>query len=144
MNIKLSYLKILLLISILFAFSCKTKINQVKDNLQEGRWITTDTFDRPYTMKAKYHKGKEVGTWRYFDNGILVRKEKYKKGKCLTKYYHPNGKLMKKGFTKMDINEKEVHWYYDGVWHFYDENGKLTFKKTFEKGVTKQIDSIEH
>jgi antitoxin component YwqK of YwqJK toxin-antitoxin module len=142
MSCKNTILKTILFMVFLCTFSCKTKLNQTKNNLQEGRWITTDTFDFPYTIKAKYHKGKEKGTWRYYSDGKLVRKEKYKKTKCITQYFYPNGQLMKKGFTKSDQIDKQYHWYYQGDWYFYDENGKITAIKTYEKGEMIKQDTI--
>ena len=84
MNIRLYSLLIVLFT--MFSFeSCKTKTNQVKNNLKEGAWITVDTFDYPYISKGKYHKGKQTGSWKYVYNGKLDRKEKYKKNKCCVK-----------------------------------------------------------
>lgn len=110
------------------------------NNKQEGLWITSDTLDYLYTIKGKYSKGLEKGTWRYFKNNKLDRKEKYKKDKCLIKFYHTNGKIMKIGYTKFDKNDKETHWYYNGKWKYYDENNILIRINVFEKG--KITDSI--
>ena len=121
----------LLIISIL---SCKTQLNQTKNNLQEGKWITIDTFDYPYISKGKYHRGKPKGSWVYIYNGKLDRKEKYKKNKCLTTFFHPNGKIMRKGYTQLDDNDKETHWYYSGKWNYFDENGLPTRTNIYEKG----------
>ena len=129
------------IIIIVFSFlSCKTKINQVKNNLQEGRWVTIDTLDYPYITKGKYHKGIAIGSWKYIYKGKLDRKEKYKKNKCLTKFYYPNGKVKQQGFTILDNNDKNMHWYYTGNWKYFDINGKLTRINTFQEGVI--IDSI--
>jgi hypothetical protein len=123
--------------------SCKTKINQIKDNLQEGKWVTVDTLEYPYISKGKYKKGLEVRTWRYINNGKLERKEKYKKGVCKTRFYFPDGKLMKKGYTKYDNNKTEVHWYYTGKWYYYDQKGSLTTIRNFEKGEIKHTRYIK-
>ena len=131
-----------MVVSLVLVSSCKTNFNQTKNNLQHGRWITIDTFETPYTIHAKYRKGKEVGTWKYLEAGKLVKKEKHKRAKCYTEYYYSSGKLMKKGYTKYDNNEKDIHWYYQGDWFFYDENGKLQYIKTFEKGELIRIDSL--
>lgn len=78
-----------------------------------------------YITKGKYHKGLETGTWKHFYNGKVVRKEKYRNGICKTVFYYTNGKIMKKGNTKMESTTNEDHWYYFGKWSFYDTNGKL-------------------
>lgn len=128
-------------------FGCKSKINQVKDNLREGKWVTVDSLGFKYTIKGKYHKGNEIGTWRYFENNKLIRKEKYKKNKCFTKFFYSNGKLMQKGFTELVNNDKETHWYYAGDWYYYNEKGQRISIKTFEKGeivnIKQLIDSLE-
>ena len=132
---------LLIVVFTMFSFqSCKTKTNQVKNNLQEGMWITVDTFDYPYISKGKYHKGKQIGSWKYIYNGKLDRKEKYKKNKCFTRFYYPNGKVKQQGYTKLDNIENNAHWYYFGKWNYYDERGKLNRINTYDKG--KIIDSI--
>jgi antitoxin component YwqK of YwqJK toxin-antitoxin module len=128
------------LILITSIWSCKTKINQTKNNLQVGKWITTDTLDYLYITKGRYRKGKPKGTWVYIYNGKIDRKEKYRKGKCLTTFYHKNGKILRKGYTKLDENKEESHWYYSGKWNYFDENGQPTRTNFYEKG--KLIDSI--
>ncbi len=133
----------LTLIFLLFLFAllgCKTKINQVKNNLQEGKWVTVDTFDYPYITKGKYRKGVAIGNWKYFYNGKLERKEKFKKNKCLTIFYYPNGKVKQQGYTKLDNIDNKAHWYYTDDWRYFDKNGKLTRIYTFQEG--KIIDSI--
>ena len=132
--------KIIILIVIISFSSCKTQINQTKNNLQEGKWVTVDTLDFPYVSKGKYHKGKPKGTWVYIYNGKLDRKEKYKKTKCLTIFYHPNGKIMRKGYTEFDNNQGKTHWYYSGKWCYFDKNGLQTRTNIYKKG--KIIDSI--
>ncbi|MBP9794038.1 MAG: hypothetical protein KBC56_08570 [Flavobacterium sp.] len=130
---------VLLFFSFCF-LGCKTQINQTKNNLQEGKWIVVDTFDYPYISKGKYHKGKPVGSWKYFYNGKLDRKERYKKNSCLTKFYYPNGQIKQQGYTQTESNNNKMHWYYTGNWNYFDSNGKLTRVNVFEKG--KIIDSI--
>ncbi|WP_309609543.1 hypothetical protein [Flavobacterium sp.] len=120
--------------------SCKTKINEVKNNIQVGKWVTIDTFDYPYISKGKYYKGKQTGSWKYIYNGKLDRKENYKNDKCLTKFYYPNRKLKQKGYTKLDNIENNAHWYYSGNWKYYNERGKLVKINIFENG--KIVDSI--
>jgi antitoxin component YwqK of YwqJK toxin-antitoxin module len=128
---------ILVIITII---SCKTKINQMVNHQREGMWITTDTLDSIYVTKGRYRKGAEIGTWKYFYNNRLVQKEKYCKSICKTTFYYPNGKIMKKGTTKMESNAEGDHWYYFGKWSFYDKNGKLDSIEDYKKeNTTDQI-----
>jgi hypothetical protein len=75
----------------------------------EGRWITVDTLDFIYITKGKYHEGAEIGTWKYIYKNKMVRKEKYRNGICKTVFYYPNGKIMKKGITKLESTTNEDH-----------------------------------
>jgi antitoxin component YwqK of YwqJK toxin-antitoxin module len=131
-------------IILIFSFlGCKTKINQVKNNLQEGKWVTIDTLDYPYITKGKYHKGVAVGSWKYIYKGKLDRKEKYKKNKCLTKFYYPSGKVKQQGYTRLENIDKKAHWFYFGKWYNYDEKGKLIKIDTYENGLLQKTDSIK-
>lgn len=121
---------IFILISLL---SCKPKINQTVNNFPEGKWITTDTLDFIYTTKGKYRKGIEVGIWKSFNNGKLVKKEKFKKNLCKTTFYFPNGKKQKQGYTKLVLEDSLLHWFYFGKWSFYNRNGKLDSIKNYTR-----------
>ncbi|MBY0243889.1 MAG: hypothetical protein K2Q03_00385 [Sphingobacteriaceae bacterium] len=113
--------------------SCKLKRNQILNGNREGKWITIDTLDYIYVTKGRFRKGNEVGTWRDYCNGKLVKKEKYRKNTSSITYYYLNGKIMKKGKTKTDNDGLSYHWYYYGKWHFYNANGKLDSIKTYKK-----------
>ena len=120
---------------------CKTRINQMVNNQREGRWKTTDTLDFVYISKGKYTKGREIGTWKYFYDGKLVRKEKYHDTICNMTFYHPNGKIMKKGKSKTESNSETIHWYYFGKWHFYNTKGKLDSIKEYQQEIA--TDSLD-
>lgn len=140
MTCKYFYLKTIIVVFLLSAFGCKTKINQIKNQQREGKWITIDTFDYVYIIKGKYHKGIEKGTWKHFYNNKIARKEKYKNGICDTRFYYPNGKIMKQGFTKSESNDTLSHWFYFGNWNYYDQNGNLTKTIIYDEGEV--IDSL--
>ena len=131
----MNYLKFLFtIIAIISILGCKSKSNQMINHLREGRWITIDTLDVIYTIKGRYKKGIEIGAWRHFSNDRIVRKEKYSKnGICKIIFYHPNGKIMKKGNTKMENTTNETHWYYFGKWRFYNTKGGLDSVSVYKK-----------
>lgn len=119
---------------LIFAFlSCK--INRVKNNERHGKWIDSNTVENVnYKSIGRYKNGLEKGTHKQFANKKLYRKEKYNNGICQTTYYYQNGKIKSQGKTQLDLTEKQIHWYYQGDWKFFDENGKLLGVKTYEKG----------
>lgn len=142
MTIQKNILTIFILINCL---SCKPKINQTVNNLPEGKWITIDTLDYIYKTKGKYHKGSEIGIWKYYNNNKLIRKEKYKRNLCKTTFYFSNGKKQKQGLTKLVVEDSLNHWFYSGKWKFYNQNGKLDSVKNYtpEKFDVK-ISEIDH
>ena len=133
MNFKILKGSFLILILLLSYSSCKT--NRIINNERHGKWIDLDTIGSVfYKSVGRYKNGLEKGTHRQFSNKKLHRKEKYKNGICQTTYYYPNGKIMSEGNTELEITEKEMHWFYQGDWRFYDENGSLLGINTYEKG----------
>ncbi|WP_449387068.1 hypothetical protein [Chryseobacterium lineare] len=138
---KLSFLLIFLVF-----VSCKTKMNQyVKDekkvSKRDGKWKEEYSSDEG-TLNAigKYRMGEKVGVWKMTLNGHKYQKDVIRKGITKTKRYFPNGKLMERGQSKIDISENERHWYYFGDWKYYDEKGNLRYIKKYADG--KKVDSI--
>jgi antitoxin component YwqK of YwqJK toxin-antitoxin module len=137
--------KITFLILILLFSGCK--INQIKQNQRHGVWkesFSLDTINnnQNYASKEIYKLGKPIRTWKYYKNGALIRKEKYKKEFCLVKHFYENGKLEKRGKTKFDVTEKESHWYYTDDWEFFDTNGRLQKIITYKLGQAVAVDSV--
>jgi len=138
----------LLLSLVLFVFtSCKTKeINQyikVENKWQKrhGKWKEEYSSDQGIlTAVGKYKMGEKVGVWKTTFEDQLYQKDKIRKNVTKTKLYYPNGKIMEKGQSRLDISDVQRHWYYFGDWKFYDENGKLRYIKKYADG--KKIDSI--
>ncbi|MBF4519150.1 hypothetical protein IRZ71_22580 [Flavobacterium sp. ANB] len=127
--------KTILFLLVFGLFGCRTPINRVINDKREGYWMTVDTLDHIYVTQGRYQNDFEKGTWKHFYNGKLVRKERYKNNICKTKYYYPNGNLMKKGSTKLEINNSEMHWFYFGEWRYYKENGKLDSIKNYQFNI---------
>ncbi|WP_181306380.1 toxin-antitoxin system YwqK family antitoxin [Rufibacter sp. XAAS-G3-1] len=110
-----------------------------KAQLKNGRWRTFHDYEEKVVhYKGKYRHGKEVGLWKtytpdaklYFTERIQRRKRSYK-----TVYYHPNGKVSHKGMAYLrDAENGGVHFYWDGDWEYFDQNGQPLGIKTFVKG----------
>lgn len=142
-------MKNFLLLTVAFAVlsSCKTKrLNQYvltenKHQKRHGKWKEEYSADQgTLTAVGKYKMGEKVGVWKTTFEDKLYQKDKIRKSVTKTKLYHPNGKIMEKGQSKLDISDVQRHWYYFGDWKFYDENGKLRYIKKYADG--KKIDSI--
>lgn len=113
-------------------FGCKT--NRYADKEREGLWIEKSSVNGiPYKSKGRYHKGFEKKTWRYYEDGKLITKEKYRDSICYVTHYK-NGKKNREGQTKLLITETDLHWFYFGDWKTYDATGKLTEIDTYVNG----------
>lgn len=126
----------LFLFLLLICISCKTpNTNQVLHKKRQGLWIETYALDSAhYKSIGTYKNDNPVKNWRYYLNGNLIKKERYHKTYCKTKLFHQNHKKEAKGITKLDINDKDLHWYYSGTWKYYASNGNLTTIRTYDKG----------
>ena len=131
--------------------SCQ--INRTVKGHKHGRWVHTSDIvkkdfklltklgyslpqglNEGYYYKGRYRQGSEVGTWRYYMNGKLVRKEKYRGAIAYVRFYNSNGKIDCEGKTFLDSSDKLIHWYFTGFWKCYDENGSLVVTRNYEKG----------
>jgi antitoxin component YwqK of YwqJK toxin-antitoxin module len=116
-------------------FNCKS--NQWENNLREGYWIEySDTTNKIPMNSGKYHLGIQTGRWKYyFDDGTVRKKERIGNKYIVTKYYHPNGKIKSKGKAIVDRTDPVyLHYYYEGAWMYYDENGKPEYRIVYSRG----------
>ena len=113
------------------------KLNQWKDNKYEGLWISwSDSLKKNVESRGRYKNGQETGTWKfYYDDGTLRRRERYSRHGIATKYFYPNGKLKSKGKARLDYEEEFLHYYYQGDWTYYSEEGKPVQVITYDRGV---------
>lgn len=153
------YLRLILFASII-TITSSCKVNRVVNGNRQGKWFYTieqvenevaelkskgqdlpeETIRQGYYYKGRYRKGQERGIWRYFMNGKLIRKEKYRGNTAFTRFYYPNGQVDCEGKTVFDISQKMAHWYYSGEWNYFDENGKLVATRLYDKGkLTSEI-----
>lgn len=110
--------------------------NKSKENKKKiGVWIEKYELDSiEYRSIGKYKNGEPIKKWKYYANGVITKKERYKKNKCLVSYYFPNGEIQSKGKTKLVISTTETHWFYFGNWKYYDENGMLANIRKYANG----------
>jgi hypothetical protein len=133
-------IRLLLLLCCVFLFSCKTKINQyVKDDhdtdKRNGKWREEYSSNECVLIATgKYKKGEKIGVWKMFSNDKLFQKDKIRRDITKTKKYFPNGKIMEKGQSKLEISQNERHWFYFGDWKFYNDIGELLYIKKYFNG----------
>ena len=121
------------LISVLTLASCK--VNGYRNGLRTGLWVTQDDSGKlGFKSKGRYKKDIEKGFWKYFNNDTLYQKDKYRGNRGKVFLYHPNQKVRAKGKTKLELNGKLLHWYYNGDWKYFDTQGKLVKVVTYKKG----------
>ena len=121
------------LISVLILASCK--VNGYRNGLRTGLWVTQDDSGKlGFKSKGRYKKDIEKGFWKYFNNDTLYQKDKYRGNRGKVFLYHPNQKVRAKGKTKLELNGKLLHWYYNGDWKYFNTQGKLLKVVTYKKG----------
>ena len=63
----------------------------------------------------------------WYPTGEVLSKGTFKEGTGYLRYYHKNGKMQKEGKL---VNNKE-----EGVWEYYDENGKKSNEYYYKDGI---------
>lgn len=122
-----------LLLLVLLLGSCKT--NRTVHHERVGKWVYKDTVNGIlYKSKGKYRKSLEIKTWKYFENGQLVKTEKYSGNTCHVKTYDAKGRITSIGKSIIVEKDNEIHWFLCGDWIFFDTNGKIIGIKKYENG----------
>jgi antitoxin component YwqK of YwqJK toxin-antitoxin module len=106
----------------------KKKLNQLdEDGRRTGKWITYwDEEDKIPMSKASFKEGREVGVSKeYHANGNLRLKFRYHGDRIRVKYYSQDRKLEQKGWSVIEYNEKDTHYYWHGKWKFYSPSRKI-------------------
>ncbi|HNR49294.1 MAG TPA: hypothetical protein PKN14_08585 [Bacteroidia bacterium] len=134
-----SLLALLLLFSITLP-SCKPLFINKYDNEgnRKGLWKHYWDEEKHVQRKGRYKHGKEIKTWKYYNiDGALVKKEKYNKNRdsiTITNYY-PKRKIESTGKACLiNENDSTLHFYWTGLWKFYDKNGNLNHTELYERG----------
>ncbi len=136
--------KIVFLVIICFSYAgttqaqlFKKKINQYgEDKKRTGWWITYwDDEKNVYMSKARFEAGEEIGTSKeYHQNGNLRLKFRHQKHRIRVKYYSQDRKLEQKGWSVLEYNKEDTHYYWHGKWKFYNENRKLIRTAFYQNG----------
>ncbi len=135
-----------ILLLLVYLASCQSAKNQYLElskniKVKNGYWEEKDDYPgQIFISKGHYLKGHKSGKWLTTLNGHRYQKDIYKDSVTKTRFYHSNGRLFKKGKSKTIKNANSVVWFYDGVWKYYGERGKLSHIKIYRKD--KNSDSI--
>ena len=87
-------------------------------------------------MSMAYFKdGRETRLSKeYHINGKLRLKFRYYKDRIRVKYYTESRKLEQKGWSVIEYNEDDTHYYWHGKWKFYNNGRKLERVALYENG----------
>ncbi|MCB2219747.1 MAG: hypothetical protein KQI35_05065 [Bacteroidetes bacterium] len=113
------------------------KYNQFGDDgLKSGKWISYwDETEKIPMSKANYKQGREVGVSKeYHLNGKIRLKFRYQRDRIRVKYYSENRVLEQKGWARMEYSADDIHFYWHGLWKFYDPDRKLIRKTLYQYG----------
>jgi len=55
------------------------------------------------------------------------------------KYYRDSGKLDQKGYAILDLDSEVIHFYWHGIWKYYDDKRKLYRIALYENGEEKEV-----
>ncbi|MBE0661456.1 MAG: hypothetical protein IH597_03225 [Bacteroidales bacterium] len=120
--------------------------NQYNKNHQpHGRFIYYyDRAEGIVHSAGRYKNGKPVGRWiTYHENGRKYNRTRHFKNRAREVRFYPSGKLEKKGWSKLLLDDPaQLRYYWDGKWKLYDENGKLFRVLIFSEG--KVIDIVKN
>lgn len=101
------------------------KYNQVDEKgVKQGWWISYwDDDKKDICIKNYYKDGLETKICKnYYASGKKRVKFNYNKNRIRVKYFDEKGKLIQKGWAKMNYTDKEIRYFWEGKWTFYDES----------------------
>lgn len=106
---------------------------------RHGPWVSY--YDTSNTVRANtghFRHGREVGRWRYYTPGAgLERWERFHRnrlGVVSIAYFHPNGRLARRGRARYVQEADGAHFYWFGDWRVYDPTGTPIKVETYGTG----------
>lgn len=107
-----------------------------KNGKRTGLWITYwDEAEKTPMSVANFKNGYEAGVSKeYHQNGNLRLKFRYHKNRMRAKYYDENRKLERKGWSVIEYNKADTHYYWHGKWKFYNEKRKIETVAMYQHG----------
>ena len=113
----------------------KKSRNQETDTLKNGLHYEYWDRDSVYlSARGHFCNGSPCKKWKYFwKDGTRRMKVKYRDNLKI-KYYRESGKLDQKGYAILDLNAERIHFYWHGLWKYYDNKRKLYRIALYENG----------
>lgn len=127
---------ILLIVTLSVKSQCNYYNKVDKKGLKQGRWYRYwDKEKKNISIKNYYEDGREIKVCKnYYASGKKRVKFNYNKNRIRVKYFNEKGKLIQKGWAKMDYTEKEIRYFWEGKWTFYDESRKKISESEYLDG----------
>ena len=107
-----------------------------KPGLRNGKYFEYwDADSSRISARGYFDQGRPSKTWKYYhQDGTRRMKVKYRE-KLKIKYYSQKGTLEKKGHAVLDLDPERIHFYWDGIWKYYDPRRKLYRISMFNMGA---------
>lgn len=115
---------ILLIVALSASSQCKYYNKVDKKGLKQGWWYSYwDDDKKEISSKSYYKDGRETKMSKnYYPSGHKQVKFNYNKNRIRVKYYNEKGVLAMKGWAKMEYTAKDIRYYWEGKWKFYNES----------------------
>jgi len=104
-----------------------------------GKWVYL--MNDKTQSYGRYKDGVPVGRWIIFNpDGSKCVKKRYFQNKIREVWYHKNGRVEAKGWSKLILDDPlEINYFWDGKWKFFDKKGKLKKISIYVKGEENEI-----
>ncbi|SFQ30698.1 toxin-antitoxin system YwqK family antitoxin [Hymenobacter arizonensis] len=124
--------------------SCAASNRYDRNSMTRGRWRTYYDSNSKH-ITGKYRHGRPVGTFRYYaPTGTLDHSERYgDDGLCEVTYWHPSGKVARRGTAQWVTGAKGARFYWYGPWTSFDEDGQITSIQTYTDGTVSRTETYE-
>lgn len=97
-----------------------------------------DQSNQHLANRGRYRHGLPVGTWRHYSpTGPLEYREKLHRrprGLATLSYYHPNGRLAKRGQAQYRAEPTGAHFFWFGEWKCYAPSGQPLASEWYLEG----------
>ena len=111
-----------------------------RHNMHHGKWKYRDLSNKRHLICVGwFDHGKQVKEWKYYyPDGKLRFIENYSWVGDMRVvdviYFHENGHVSNKGIAMVDSNEGKTHYYWEGDWNYFEEDGTFIKTVTYNNG----------